>query len=565
MGESITGFHRAALAAVLLATVFAYHGALRSGFVWDDSLTIVNNHAIDSLRAIPLWFIQPETWSSRFETSYRPVITASFGLDVALWGRNPSRFHAVNLAIHLSVVLLTYFLALRVWGHPWSAVLAAGLVALHPINAEAVNYVSARSSLLSTLFTLAAVVSWARWNTHRPAAFAWLMGSLILGGLALGTKETSVVLPLLIIAWDRATLDGNNALAVTLRRSLPWWGLITLYLAWRTFVLWDSITERPIADGIWQPVLFAVKIFLTSVWAWFVPIGWAIDHGWPWTIPPAQAPALAAGALAAAAGTLASFRIDRRIGWCAMWFWASLAPLAAVPWVSRITLYQDHRVYLAGIGLALASGGLVRYAGAILPPRWWARVGAGVLAAVLVVAAVRVDAARTAVWRDADRLWAHTLALYPTSVLAINHQALAWLEAGETTRARDAFEASARLAPGFAVTHNYLGVTYARLGDLDRAVAEFSSAVRISPLFLNARLNLGNAYERLGRFDLALAAYEEGVPDQPWAVDLIERAARLLTRINRPDEALARYRRILAIEPDHRAARAALGQPPRKE
>ncbi len=551
---------RTVLAAILFVTGLTYHGVVRNGFVWDDQYTIVNNRAIDSLSSIFSWFTRPETWSSRTEVSYRPVITASFGLDVALWGRDPAWFHATNIGIHLSVILLTYVLASRLWRHPLSAVIAAGIVALHPINAEAVNYVSARSSLLSALFTLAAVASWARWSDLRPPAAGWLIASLMFGGLALGTKETSVVLPLLVVAWDRATSEEERTWAATIRRSLPWWGLVAAYLAWRTFLLLGSHTERPVGDGIWQPTLFAAKIFLTSLWSWFVPIGSAVDHGWPWTIAPTQVAALVAGTLTAAAGTLASFLIDRRIGWCLVWFWASLLPLAALPWVSRITLYQDHRVYLAGIGLAWASGELIRRAGAKLPGRRWAVVGAGVLVAVGVAAAVRADAARTAVWRDADRLWAHTLDRYPGSVPALNHQALRWLATGETIKARDTLERSAALAPDFAVTHNYLGVAYARLGDIDRAITEFTTAVRLSPIFVNARLNLGNAYELVGRSDLALAAYEQGIPDEPWAVDLLERAAKLLTRMGRPDDALARYRRIVTIDPEHRAARSAVGE-----
>jgi tetratricopeptide (TPR) repeat protein len=555
----MNGFHRAALAAVLVATLAAYHGVLRNGFVWDDVHMIVNNRALDSLGSVPQWFTRPETTSTLRDPNFRPVLVVSFAVDVALWGRQPAGFHATNLAVHLGVVLLAYVLARRVWRNPWSALAGAALVALHPINAEAVNYVSARSSLLSTAFTLAAIAVSQPPNGREVVHSRNVLG-LSCGFLALGVKETAVVLPMLIVLWDRLVSNADRPWRASLRRSLPWWALVALYLAWRTAVLAGNAPADRVGDGLWQPLLFAMKIFLTSFGSWLLPIGSAVDHGWPWEISFTEGTVLVAGALAVGGGTLAVFRFDRRIGWCVGWFWTALLPLAALPWVSRLTLYQDHRVYLAGIGLAWAGGELVRRVADGFMTSAPRRLGAGLLAAGLGSIAIAADASRTAVWRDADRLWAHTLELYPTSVLAINHQALGWLGAGETAKARDAFAASVTLAPGFAVTHNYLGVTYARLGDLDRAVAEFSSAVRISPLFLNARLNLGNAYEQLGRLDLALAAYEEGVPDQPWAVDLIERAARLLTRMNRLDEALERYRRIAKIDPHHRSATAAFGR-----
>jgi Tfp pilus assembly protein PilF len=242
------------------------------------------------------------------------------------------------------------------------------------------------------------------------------------------------------------------------------------------------------------------------------------------------------------------------------WFWCSLAPLAALPWVSRLTLYQDHRVYLAQIGLALAGGEIVRRAAVAFPSTRGTRIGVGLPVALVAAMSVHTNVTRTPTWRDADRLWAHTLAQYPTSALARNHVALRRLEAGELAAAREQFEASVALAPNFPVTHNYLGVVYARLGELDRAITEFTTAIRLSPSFVSARMNLGNAYEKIGRPDLALAAYEEGVPDELWAVGLIERAARLFERAGNLDEAKARYRRILAIDPTHASARSRLDE-----
>jgi tetratricopeptide (TPR) repeat protein len=555
----MTWSYRAALAVLLLVTALTYRGALRNNFVWDDTHTIVNNRAIDSLSEAPRWFTQPETTSTLRETNYRPILVASYAVDVALWGRRPGGFHAVNIAIHLGVVLLTYVLALRAWGRPAGALAAAALVALHPINGEAVNYISARSSLLSAAFVLAAVLAWDTSGGRRRSVLR-TAASLGLGLLALGVKESAVVLPALILVWDRLTDSSEVSWTERLRRSWPWWAMAAGYMALRQVVLSGSAPADLVGDGPLQALAFTAKLFLASLGTWLLPIGWAIDHGWPWHIGFGEGALLAIGAIAAAVGTLALWRWDRNIGRCAAWFWVSLAPLAALPWVSRLTLYQDHRVYLAQIGFALAGGEIIRRAAATIPSRQARLIGVGVPAALVAALAIYTTASRIPAWRDADTLWAHTLATYPTSVLAKNHAALRRLEAGELSLAREQFEASVALAPNFPVTHNYLGVVYARLGDLDRAVAEFTTAIKLSPSFVSARMNLGNAYEKIGRPDLALTAYEQGVPDQPWAVDLIERAAKLFERAGNPDEAKARYRRILSIDPTHPEAKSKLAE-----
>ncbi|MFZ5875758.1 MAG: tetratricopeptide repeat protein [Nitrospirota bacterium] len=551
--------YRAGLAVLLLVTALTYRGALRNNFVWDDTHTVVNNRAIDSLREAPRWFTQPETTSTLRETNYRPVLVASFAVDVALWGRRPGGFHAVNIALHLGVVLLTYALALRAWGRPAGALAAAALAALHPINGEAVNYISARSSLLSAAFVLAAVLAWDT-SAGQRRSVSKIAASLGLGVLALGVKESAVVLPALILVWDRLTDPAEASWTDSLRRSWPWWALVAAYLAWRHVVLSESAPADLVGDGALQALAFTAKLFLASLGAWLLPIGWAIDHGWSWHIGFGEGAALAVGAIAAAAATVALWRWDPKLGWCTAWFWVSLAPLAALPWVSRLTLYQDHRVYLAQIGLALAGGEIIRRAATTLPVPQYRLIAVGAPAALLAALAIHTTAKRIPVWRDADTLWAYTLAQYPTSALARNHAALRRLEAGKLAVAREQFEASIALAPNFPVTHNYLGVVYARQGELDRAIAEFTTAIKLSPSFVSARMNLGNAYEKSGRPDLALAAYEQGIPDQPWAVDLIERAARLFERAGRQDDAQARYRRILTIDPTHASARSALAE-----
>ncbi|MFZ5861905.1 MAG: tetratricopeptide repeat protein [Nitrospirota bacterium] len=541
---------RIALAAVLILTALTYRGALHNGFVWDDTYTIVHNRAIDSLGSAAAWFLNPESWSSRSEVSYRPVITASFGLDVALFGRNPFWFHAVNIGLHLAVIALVAGLAFRIWRDARSALAAAAVVAWHPLNAEAVVYVSARSTLLSTLLVLAAITAWDRANRTATRG-SWMIMSWVLGALALGAKEAAVILPLLIVAWDRLTSQPARAWAESIRASASWWVLVAAYLAWRTWLLSDKFREQPIGDGAWQPALFAIKMFLVSVTSWLVPIGSAIDHGWSWRIEPAEGAALIAGAAVAAALTVAVFRFDRRVGWCVAWFWISLLPLAALPWVSRVTLYQDQRVYLAGVGLACAAGELARRIGVWCAPRRMLVVLAGLAAVATAAGALWTDRSRTMIWRDADRLWAYTLSVYPTSILARNHLALRLVETGDLAAAREHLETSAAFAPNFPATHNYLGIVYARLGELDLAIVEFNTAVRLSPFFGTARLNLGNAYEKAGRQDLALAAYETDVPDQPWAVQLLERSATLLTRMGRYEDARLRWARILRIDPHY--------------
>ena len=138
-----------AVGAILLVAAVTYRGVTAHDFVLDDTHTVKHNPALRSLTFAPQWLTSPYSASVVREfANYRPVLVASYALDYALWGERPAGYHATNLAIHLGVVILGFVLARRLWRDDAAALCAAGLIALHPINAEAVNYLTARSQAM---------------------------------------------------------------------------------------------------------------------------------------------------------------------------------------------------------------------------------------------------------------------------------------------------------------------------------------------------------------------------------------------------------------------------------
>jgi tetratricopeptide (TPR) repeat protein len=560
-----------AVGAILLVAAFAYWDVTGHDFVLDDTHTVKHNPALRSLTLAPQWLTSPYSVSGIREfANYRPVLVASYALDYALWGERPAGYHATNLAIHLGVVILGFVLARRLWRDETAALCAAALIALHPINAEAVNYLTARSSSLMTGLVLAAI-----WASERAATGSnrrWSVAAYALGLAALGTKEAAVVLPVLIIAWDRANRDGPWAAAI--KRSVPWFLLVAGFLAVRTWVLWghgDAAISGPgVTTG--QNLLFAIKIYLASLGYWFWPAGLAVDHAWPILIGVREGGWLIAGAVIAIVGTAAVLWVRRRMGWCLVWFWAAIAPVGALAFISRLTLYQDSRGYLAGIALAWLMGGLLVAVGR----RWvaWAssvhgigggwqvaaaRAALGLIVLIGTASAVRADTARTAVWVNKVTLWNDVLTTYPDSLMAHNAKGLQALDAGQFEAARDWFERALRLAPGFSEAHKNIGVVFARLGDWDRAAAAFEFALKINPRFSEARINLGKVYEHVGRPDLALQEYDRLLQDDPGEAAVWGRTAFLLEQRGDLDDAAVRYRRLLEMNPGDGEARMSLG------
>jgi hypothetical protein len=114
---------------------------------------------------------------------YRPLVSASFAFDLALWGLRPFGYHLTNVVLHAvaTVGLLTLARALGL-GHA-SAVLAALLFALHPVSVGVVPGLARRHDLLCAAFLFPAAILLLK-GRYLPAAALYLCSLL--------AKETSL-------------------------------------------------------------------------------------------------------------------------------------------------------------------------------------------------------------------------------------------------------------------------------------------------------------------------------------------------------------------------------------
>jgi hypothetical protein len=122
----------------------AYARVLGGGFVFDDRTTALSP-ALKDLGA------QERALLPALLRGGRPVVDLSLALNYAAGGAQGSSYHAVNIAIHLATVLLVFAFTARtlqlagVSRGRGLALAVAGIFALHPLQSQAVSYISQRS------------------------------------------------------------------------------------------------------------------------------------------------------------------------------------------------------------------------------------------------------------------------------------------------------------------------------------------------------------------------------------------------------------------------------------
>ena len=401
--------------ALALVAALAWLPSLAGVFQFDDYNVIVNEPAVHSWQA----FLDRAS-------GVRPLLKASYTLNWTL-GPGAVGFHLFNIAVHVVNALLAYHVGRELcvrWNvGPRAAVLAALLFALHPVQAEAVTYVSGRSSSLMAGFYLGAVLVFLR-GGH------WTLSSLLFA-LAVATKETALTLPAALLLCELASSGKVN-----LRRQWPHWAIFAAgiafvalnprYLELATF----GFTRRDVADNL-----------LTQVGGVAYLVGRLIGVQAP-NIDPAL-PVLSAwsfslaiqATLIAVLMMIGITQLPRRpwLGFGILWFFLHLAPTNSL--IPRLDVANDRQLYLAGWGLFLALAvqlGTVR------------RTVVAALALTCGLAAV----ARQLDYRSEIALWEADSARAPWNARAYNNLGYAYQQAGRAADARRAYEAALLFDPG---------------------------------------------------------------------------------------------------------------------
>jgi len=344
-----------------LLAITIYWPSLGASFQFDDWGVIVSDSRVGSLAA---W------WQSM--PGIRPLLKFTYAINNELGG-SPHGFRSLNIAVHAINTLLVYTL-LDALGTKQNrdpllvrrAALGASLLfALHPVQTEAITYVSGRSSSLSALLVLGSLLLWIRAvDSRRPWAGVLLSAALF--ALALGVKETVIVLPLALLLWSAVTQPARHTVQGL---ALPWWrrggfawigphaaltiAAFLLALSWTPYqrLLQASLHARGIgtnlltqADAIFW---FLGQLLLLAPINPDPILGVASSSNFTsW----AQA-ALVVAAIVAAFGLL---RRRPALAFGVLWFFLWLLPTNSL--LPRLDVANDRQLYLALIGPAWLAG-----------------------------------------------------------------------------------------------------------------------------------------------------------------------------------------------------------------
>ncbi|MBI5363331.1 MAG: tetratricopeptide repeat protein [Planctomycetes bacterium] len=531
------------LAAVLaLATFAAFAGVGANEFLQlDDPTYVRDNEFVKRGFSAEGWAY---AWTSTDAANWHPLTWLSHMLDVELFGVDPGPHHLANLALHGVNALLAFALFLRWTAKPFTAFLAVGLFALHPLRVESVAWTAERKDVLSTLLFFLALHAWTAW-VRRPgaAAYAATATCLALGLLAKPMLVTFPCLLLVLDLWPFARL-GRGARALVVEK-LPFFVLaaascVATYVAQHAWGAVMTTEELGLAERAANALVSYVRYVRLCVW----PSGLAIYY----PLGRHTEPALALGAaVALAAATWWCWKSRARAPWRLagwLWFLGMLVPVIGIVQVGDQAL-ADRYTYLPAIGLAFAVvvelDARVEHGRALL---------AAAALAILVLLAWRTRE-QVRLWKDTLTVFTHAALVTKDNAMAHQHIGTALLLTGDVDGAIRELSECVRIAPAFPDAQNNLGSALGARGRFVEAIRCFETAIAVKQDSSRVRTNLGWALFQLGRAEDAERECKKGVELDPNDAQARERLGVVLAASRRTEDALVELRR--AVELDSRS------------
>jgi len=539
---------------LVLACAVTYANGLRGDFVYDDvAVTVIQNPFLQGL----VGWRDVLSWD-------RPVREFTYYLDHLLWGERPFGYHLQNLVWHTLNVLLLWRILLRVGAASWPSCLCALIFAIHPINTEAVTWISGRKELLCLFFELLTLFLFLRFLRAGTWPHGYGLGVVLSLCLALFSKQVAVVMPvaLFLAAWSQGkefTVIRPRVLiliAVT--------AVLTAVLA-LTALRGAEVAREAIERGTYydpasrhleleHPVLTGLAVWTVALRLLVVPYPLILER----TVSPVLSwadPRWMIGLVLVIVWCWLLWRYRDRTnpGLGIAWLGITWLPTSGI--LPATYLLADRYLYIPCVGFCWVVG----YAFYVLLSRdslVLRRVGI-ILATAMIVCYTWLAVDRNRDWSGELSLWGSAAEHQPANPKVHFNLGNAYQEQGMPNLAENEWETALELRPNYPEAHVNLGALYQKQGDLDAAESHYRTALELAPDYGVAQFNLATVYEEQGERDKAIELLREaaetirGKRDTPQKKARVSRElARLLYESGDVQQALEAVESSLHYDPE---------------
>lgn len=545
-------------------TFLLYANVINGEFQFDDEKGIVDNIRIKDLRN---FFKTIAPFSAL--TSGRPVTELTFALNYHFGRLDPLGYHIVNILLHIAVSILVYFFIMKTlllshFRHYFSsekiALFVSAVFAVHPINTQAVSYISQRAEVLSALFYLVSLMLFIKASEQKsllrisffymPAFAAFL--------LSVSSKTTAVSLPLVLFIYDYWFFPERS-----LNKRIKFYGpLIACVLVFSIFYISQLGMSQEVGFSIreitpLQYLLTQFRVILTYMELLILPFSQNLDYEYQISKSLFEVRTLIPAIFIFCLIALTFFfrKKNSLLTFGILWFFLILAPTSSVIPVTDVI--YEHRVYLASIGffLSICLAGLWLFEIAVKRYSDKIKNVIAVLIALSLIASFSyATQRRNEVWKTRLGLWSDVARKSPGKPRAHFNLGHALLEKGRYPEAIQEFNMTLKCDNDGSVNKadvfGQIGAALIRMGKFDDAISVFREGLKLSPAHFAILNNLTIALIEKDLTDQALLYAEMALMTYPSNGDINHTIGEIYLKKGAFSKATQYFIRAIEINPD---------------
>ncbi len=537
-------------ALLVLVTALLYLPSLTFDFIWDDFTYVVNSPIMSDPEGLF------KIWSSQVTADFWPLTYSVLWIMKQIFGTDTFGYHLVNLVLYITTVVLVYIILRKLQLR--SALWAALLFAVHPMNVEVAVWIFQIKTNLANVLGLLAFYFWIRFVDTKSDAhpknsylFYFLTGIfLILSFLA---KISLVAMPIIFGLYDYLKSD-HCGIKKVCARVVPF--LIVALLFAFANLRWDqnsfpTVPSELILEPSW---IFRIALVGHTFWFYFIQTFWPatltlVHPRWvlelsafkTFILTIALFFLLAASAVIILRKSVLSFRSQFAAG--LLFSFLLLLPVLGLTeiYFMRYSFVAEHWLTLGLLGFLVP--GLEFLKTHRVNFRFFA-----VIPGIFAVALATKSYFHMQNFSSEKKLLQQNILENPQGIMAYNtlalilkneddySQALVLLEKALAIKptaqsfyslgmiqqkqnrmieAKSSLEKSIELNPYFSDSYNTLGIILINMQQYEEAIPHFNQALSLDPLNAIAMYNLGYSYEKLNQKTTALDYYQKALRIQP--------------------------------------------------
>ncbi|MFC1711109.1 tetratricopeptide repeat protein [Patescibacteria group bacterium] len=441
---------------LLTVLVFAvYVNSFGNDLVSDDVGGIRDNPDIGNFGYV---FANPPT-------VFHPL---TYYVTYSLFGRIPTPYRVMNVFFHLGNVFVVYLFIFLLVG-PTAALFSAALLAVHPLEIEAVGWISGGIYAKYSFFILLGLLLYMLSKKGKK----YYIFSFISFLMALLTSEKAIFFPFALLAFvlsfENIKKAWKKLIAPFILGSL-WIGLYVMRVGERITDLAVDHYSRPQTLNPLTQIPIAISSYLQYI---FWPFGLTLYHSEMHFSTPSFILRAIVFVIYMAV-IIYSFWKNKKLSFWMAFLLIALSPTLTPFGISWIV--AERYAYLGAIGIFISIAiGLSKLAAK------FDKKAVYLLFTFIIVGLSIRTIVRNIDWKNQDNLWL----------------------------------AAAKTSPSSPQNHNNLGDLFARRGDFPKAAEEFSIAIQLKPGYADAYHNLANTYRQMGNNELAIENYQQALKFNP--------------------------------------------------